>query len=321
MFNILSENRNRNSFTKPAINNQDFDNLKDKLLFYKEFLQKNEGDASPITEDNLIDIYEILRDIIYQYCNHFVNLNLHSEVTQIINSLEFIALSNNSKSMSFIRILEKLFFLFIFHFNFNIINLSLAILKFLLNQLDYEFHKECMQNIIKILHIVKVKKHVNNIMCNKIISNLTLSLLTLIYNTNQEVRKSFYDFLSTNNEDYILIYLLCYNCNDEINFSKFFSVEQISNIIEKSMKLFDKHLKQLENNINELKRDCCLTTKNKIKQTIDLMNCVVKLMDSFMLRGNKSYNYDKLIKSSVIPSIKKFWNLLLFDHDEKLLVL
>jgi hypothetical protein len=264
-------------------------------------------------------IFETIRDAIYYSYNSsetFLNINTQDifEITHILmNLISSCAISNENDFMfELLSISENLMFLYLFHFHIEFNYLGNILLKFFLDNLDFEYHKEILQNVIKIIQIVKVKKSVNSIVCSKIITNMSQCVTIILNNTNNDTRKCFYDFIKLNSEDYIFSYILCDSTCDELNFSKMYPNEKISELIEKYSKELEKQLKVAENFIT--KDDKTLTSKTRIKQSIDIINCICKVMDSFTIRGSRSYNIDKQIKG-IIPSIKRFWNLILFNSN------
>ena len=268
--------------------NELFNLLRDSLYFKLESLQQNTPTIREITET---------------FISSFENIKLYSEIIE-----------------EYVEILEKTFYIFLFHFNIEIINLSLKYLSFLLNEIDYEFHKETLQKIIKIIHLLKLKKTVNPTVCSKMMSNLSLALNLILHSTNPETRKCFYDFVSGNTEDFILIWILCNNSTNETNFSKLYPIESISNLIEKYTKELEKSTKFMETALHNFRTDTSLTMKNKIKQVFDIFGRCCKVIDAFNIRGNRSYNFDKLIKTNLIPILRRFWNLILFVNEPQIYV-
>jgi hypothetical protein len=295
-------------------------NIPDEKSTHSKLLQdKIIDNLNNFTNKELIlkistELTESLREYIFNYYdNQNFNQTLKTGLIDIIKlMLELTNSENPSLTNELMEKMEFFMFLFLFHFDIDLNYISFYILNSILIISDPNYHRETLQNFIKIIQILKVKKTVNNVVCTKIITNLSNGLVIILYNTTSEVRKCFYDLLKTNSQDPILPYILCNGTSEDLNFSKMFSNEMISDLLEKFSKEFEKHLKLLEGFLS--KNDKTLTSKTRIKQSIDIINCICKTMDSFAIRGNKSYIMDKIMKN-LTPIIKRFWNLILFNSD------
>ena len=316
---IIDNELNFSESTKKLKEQMSKNNLSSKFIEFKEKITKS--DNFPFYKQVSHELLFSVRESLYYELETLQkNIPAIKEVTNFLLT-SFHKFSENSELIQeHISILEKIYYLFIFHFNVIIVNQGIKILNFLLNELDYDFHKETLQKKIKIIHILKLKKSVNATVCNKIISNLSLALNLILQNSNTETRKCFYDFVSNNSEDFLLIWFLCQNSTNEMNFSKLFSIDQISTMIEKYSKEVEKTLKLLEAAVQNFKLETSVTNKNKIKQCFDIIGMISKIIDSFNIRGNRSYNFDKLIKMNLIPILKRFWNVILFVNESHIYV-
>jgi hypothetical protein len=261
------------------------------------------------------NIPETIKDALYyqlESLNYYIDLieEINNYLVSSYNNIE-----NESILMDMISMLENLLYLSLFHFDCHINRGGLKILNSLLNELDYDFHKDILQKNLKILFLLKMKKSVNNIVCSKLINNFSLALLVILNNTNDSTRKMFYDFVLSNSEDYILMWIICNSTSHDLNFSKFYTIENITILIEKSVKELDKQINLLETALQMMKDEKSIAVKSKIKQSSDSIGCIVKLIESFLIRESKTYNYDRVLKNCLIPAIKKFWNLVLFIND------
>lgn len=284
------------------------------LLTKTQTLLKLSELLNQINQENssLDEIFAVIRDMVYYKYTTFVDV-----LDEVVN-IPILLMSNfndynESLQIEIIHTLESLMYLFIFHFDLQIVNLSYEILNFLLEELDYEYQMETLHKMIKIIYILKAKKTVNFNICNKIMGNISQFIIILLDATNSEVRKCFYEFVYNNAEDSSFIPFLC--SNDDFKYSKFFQVDQISNLFEKCIKELEKYSQILEGSINNLKSEKSLSIKNKIKNSFENIGSIAKLVLSFNLDGNKTYSYDKIIKTCLVPSIKKIWHLLLFIND------
>lgn len=298
--------------------NMNTNNLDCKVNELKEKISKL--DLTTIVEISH-EIFSLLREILFHKPETLKdNISTINELTEILLKTFYKFPESHDFLQEYLSILENTFYIFIFHFKIEIITQGLYILNFLLKEIDYDFHKETLLKIIKIIHILKLKRTVNPIVCNRIITNLSMALYIIIFNSNSETRKCFYDFILTNSEDFVLIWILCQSCSNELNFSKFYQVESISALIERYIKELEKTAKLLDASLQNFKTDNSLSIKNKIKQTLDVIGMISKIIDSFNIRGNRSYNYDKLIKMSLIPIMKRIWNLILFVSESQFYV-
>jgi hypothetical protein len=305
------------------------DNLKNEL-FTKIFLIKENLNSDPIennckfyNKNYLSEVFDNLREVVFYKVEHLKDSSMLSQIESIteillinFNLLESTNnINNQSAIFDLIHLLENLTYLYLFHFQIEIINSGLKILNFLLRELDFDFHKETLQKMIKILHILKSKKTVNALICSKIINNISQAIMLIIHNTNQDSKKILLEFVISNSEDFVLMWILCSACQGNLNFSKFYSVDSVSQLIEKCSKDIEKYNKALEMGLNSMKTEKSLQVKNKIKQSIDVIGCISKLIDSFNIQGNKTYNYDRVIKNNLVPAVKKFWTSILFIQD------
>ena len=76
----------------------------------------------------------------------------------------------------------------------------------------------------------------------------------------------------------------------------------------------------METALQNFKSDQSLTVKNRIKQLFDIFGMCSKIIDAFNIRGNKSYNFDKIIKTNLIPLMRRFWNMILFVNETQIYV-
>ena len=214
--------------------------------------------------------------------------------------------------MNKLKLIEELMFMFIFHFDIEINNFSFILLKSIIDITKFDYHKELLINIIKIIQILNVKRNIQNASSTIlyiIISNCSSCLSVILNFVNPEVKKIMYDFIKKNVTDYTLIYLLLINCNKDFNYSKVFSSEQVYDILDKYKTELEKKYFFLEKMLNSNKFDNTLSSKLQIKQIIDTLGAICKILDSFIYRGHRTYNVDKIIKN-LIPLCQKIIILL-----------
>jgi hypothetical protein len=221
------------------------------------------------------------------------------------------------------ELIEKIMFMCFFHFHLKIINLGFSILKFLLEITEFSYHEEILTNIIKIIQILNVKRNIgksNNSISSVIISNLSLSLYFILNyeNPNQNIKKIFSDFILKNINEINLIYLLTISCSKEYNFSQTLNTDIIRDILDKYKTELNKKFNQLNDFISKF--DNSLSSKSICQQSFDKIGCICKIIDSFTIRGHRTYNIDKIIKN-LIPISRKILNLLITKIDNENLVL
>ena len=158
------------------------------------------------------------------------------------------------------------------------------------------------------------KRKINLLVCNKFIYNLSITVTLILHFSSEETRKYFYDLIMKNNEDLMLIYLICSASSNEFNFSKFFSNEQLFSITEKFTKELEKQVNLFENLINDVKKQKNQTIILKLKQNFNTISLVGKIIDCFLIRGNRTYNYSKII-CNLLKYMKNLWDLLLITPE------
>ena len=280
--------------------------------------------ASNNKEDlkNINEIYNIVYNSIFTSIslNDFMALSIDDLISSLQNYILTFQDNLNIESM---ELIEKIMFMCFFHFHLKIINLGFSILKFLLEITDYSYHEQLLTNMIKIIQILNLKRNIgksNNSISSVIISNLSLSLYFILNyeNPNQNTKKIFYDFILKNLNETNLIYLLTISCSNENNFSKSLNTDMIRDILDKFKTELNKNFNQLNNFIS--KNDNSLSSKSICQQTFDKIGCICKIIDSFIIKGHRTYNVDKIIKN-LIPISRKILNLLITKIDNENLVL
>ena len=81
-------------------------------------------------------------------------------------------------------------------------------------------------------------------------------------------------------------------------------------ITEKYYKDFEKQMFIFEGLINEIKKQKNNSILVKIKQSLNSISVLAKIIDSFLIRGNRTYNYSKLIQN-LLRLMKNLWQMLL----------
>ena len=276
-------------------------------------------------KEELKNINEIY-NIVYNSLFTSISLNDFTELSfdNLISSLQnYIITFQDNLNIEIMKLIEKIMFLCFFHFHLKIINLGFSILKFLLEVTEFSYHEELFANIIKIIQILNLKRNIgksNNSISSVIISNLSLSLYFILNyeNPNQNIKKIFYDFILKNINEINLIYLLTLSCSKENNFSKTLNTDMIRDILDK----YKTELNKIFNQLNDLisKFDNSLSSKSICQQSFDKIGCICKIIDSFTIRGHRTYNIDKIIKN-LIPISRKILNLLITKIDNENLVL
>ncbi len=310
------DNNSKNNKNKQTVINENNEKIEECI--------NNIINASNNKEDlkNINEIYNIVYNSIFTSIslNDFMALSIDNLISSLQNYILTFQDNLNIESM---ELIEKIMFMCFFHFHLKIINLGFSILKFLLEITDYSYHEQLLTNMIKIIQILNLKRNIgksNNSISSVIISNLSLSLYFILNyeNPNQNTKKIFYDFILKNLNETNLIYLLTISCSNENNFSKSLNTDMIRDILDKFKTELNKNFNQLNNFIS--KNDNSLSSKSICQQTFDKIGCICKIIDSFITKGHRTYNVDKIIKN-LIPISRKILNLLITKIDNENLVL
>ena len=283
-----SSQDNNNLFNNDNI--QELIDLKDKLTVS---LSDKSLQAS-FLNDLKLKLYRSL------YENHSFK-NKPEIIEDIIKDIEEFILSQNSIEMitPIIETLESVMMLFLFHFDLNIIKIGFSLVKFLIDNLEESYCGELLDYFLKIMQLLNIKKRINNentaFISSTIIYNLSLAIYIILADTQilKENKKPFFDFVKKNISDVNLLYLLLFPyVNNQIKNDKIFGNEEIKFIYEKIGEALNNTYTDLTNNLQKIKTDLLYIKEkmNKIGMLCRILNCVT-------LEGHKTYIIDKLIKN------------------------
>ena len=283
-----SSQDNNNLFNNDNI--QELIDLKDKLT---DSLSDKSLQVSFLNELKL-KLYRSL------YENHSFK-NKPKILEDIIKGIEEFMLSENSLEMitPITETLETVMMLFLFHFDLNIIKIGFSLVKFLIDNLEESYCSELLDYFLKIIQLLNIKKRINNentaFISSTIIYNLSLAIYIILSDTQilKENKKSFFDFVKKNISDVNLLYLLLFPyVNIQIKNDKLFGNEEIKFIYEKIGESLNNTYTDLTNNLQKIKTDVLYIKEkmNKIGMLCRILNCVT-------LEGHKTYIIDKLIKN------------------------
>ena len=283
-----SSQDNNNLFNNDNI--QELIDLKDKL---KDSLSDKSLQAS-FLNDLKLKLYRSL------YENHSFK-NKPEILEDIIKDIEEFILNENSIEMitHIIETLESVMMLFLFHFDLNIIKIGFSLVKFLIDNLEESYCGELLDYFLKIIQLLNIKKRINNentaFISSTIIYNLSLAIYIILADTQilKENKKPFFDFVKKNISDVNLLYLLLFPyVNNQIKNEKIFGNEEIKFIYEKIGEALNNTYTDLTNNLQKIKTDLLYIKEkmNKIGMLCRILNCVT-------LEGHKTYIIDKLIKN------------------------
>ena len=283
-----SSQDNNNLFNNDNI--QELIDLKDKLTVS---LSDKSLQAS-FLNDLKLKLYRSL------YENHSFK-NKPEILEDIIKDIEEFILSQNSIEMitPIIETLESVMMLFLFHFDLNIIKIGFSLVKFLIDNLEESYCSELLDYFLKIIQLLNIKKRINNentaFISSTIIYNLSLAIYIILADTQilKENKKPFFDFVKKNISDVNLLYLLLFPyVNNQIKNEKIFGNEEIKFIYEKIGEALNNTYTDLTNNLQKIKTDLLYIKEkmNKIGMLCRILNCVT-------LEGHKTYIIDKLIKN------------------------
>ncbi len=288
-----SSQDNNNLFNNDNI--QELIDLKDKLT---DSLSDKSLQAS-FLNDLKLKLYRSL------YENHSFK-NKPEILEDIIKDIEEFILSQNSIEMitPIIETLESVMMLFLFHFDLNIIKIGFSLVKFLIDNLEESYCGELLDYFLKIIQLLNIKKRINNentaFISSTIIYNLSLAIYIILTDTQilKENKKPFFDFVKKNISDVNLLYLLLFPyVNNQIKNEKIFGNEEIKFIYEKIGEALNNTYTDLTNNLQKIKTDLLYIKEkmNKIGMLCRILNCVT-------LEGHKTYIIDKLIKNMMTLS-------------------
>ena len=288
-----SSQDNNNLFNNDNI--QELIDLKDKLT---DSLSDKSLQAS-FLNDIKLKLYRSL------YENHSFK-NKPDILENIIKEIEEFILSQNSIEMitPILETLESIMMLFLFHFDLNIIKIGFSLDKFLIDNLEESYCSELLDYFLKIIQLLNIKKKINNentaFISSTIIYNLSLAIYIILSDIQilKENKKLFCDFVKKNISDVNLLYLLLFPyVNIKIKNDKIFGNEEIKFIYEKIGESLNNTYTDLTNNLQKIKTDVLYIKEkmNKIGMLCRILNCVT-------LEGHKTYIIDKLIKNMVTLS-------------------
>ena len=243
-------------------------------------------------------------EIIYQKIS-----SIYQKLIEIYNSL--VVLEEFEQTVNdLIDFFEKSFYLFILHFHYKFENLAFEIIMTLLLSLDYQFHLALLQKFIDLIKLLMTKRQLNLLLCNRFIFNLSLAVNLTLHNSNEETRRYFLNSVVGTNEALMTSYFVCSATNNQFNFSKYYPIDILTNFTDRLNKDFEKQINQFEILINDLNKQKTSTLNNRIKQVLNYISSISKVIDSFLVRGNRTFNYSKII-ANLIKMMKNLWELLL----------
>lgn len=261
---------------------------------------------------NIREIYQVIYDCLFTTISlkDFTGLSLNIIISSLQN---YIISFQENLNEEILELMEQIMFMCLFHFHLKIISLGYSILKFLLEITDFSYQEELLMNIIKIIQIINLKRNIGNginSITSVIISNLSSSLFFIInnQNSNQKVKKIFGEFILKNISETNFIYLLTLSCSSDNNFSSSLNTDMIRDILDKFKTELNKKFNQLNDYINK-NYDNPISSKSILEQIFDKIGCICKIIDSFTIRGHRTYNIDKIIKN-LIPISRKILNVL-----------
>ena len=247
--------------------------------------------------------FKELKQKIYHslYENHSYKNNSNL-IEEIITKIEqYILTHTDDLNPSIIELLETLMMLFLFHFDFHIIKIGFQLLNFLINNLEQTYCSELLEYFIKLIQLLNIKKQVNNnnssFISTLLIYNISLGIYIIMSN-NQILKinkKPLFDFIKSNINNTNLIYSLFIPCdNNSINYSKIFNNDEIKFIYEKISEMLNTTYTNITNNLPRKKTDVLY-----IKENINKIGFLCKILDCVTIRGSRTYTIDKLIKNNI----------------------
>jgi hypothetical protein len=277
----------------------------DKKAFYEtnylnkfeEYLEAIKSSVYLTDSDQILDIiYEKISSIYVKLLEIYNTLVVLEEFQQFVNDL--------------VDFFEKSFYLLIFHFHSKFESLGFEIITTLLLSLDYQFHLAMLQKLIDLIKLLMNKRQLNLLLCNRFIFNLSLAVNLTLHNSNEETRRYFLNSVVGTNEALMTCYFVCSATNNQFNFSRYYPIDILTSFTDRLNKDFEKHINQFEILINDLNKQKTSTLNNRIKQVLNSVSSIAKVIDSFLVRGNRTFNYSKII-ANLSKLMKNLWELLL----------
>ena len=292
-------------------NHEDEDN-KDKLEEIDKLINEQSNDLKNLNDililslsdkNQLPSFFKDLRQKIFHslYENHSFKDN-QDIIAEIITNLEQYLLNHsNDIDPIYIETLEFLMMQFLFHFDIHLNKLGFELIKFLIDILNVSYCNELIEYFIKIIQLLNIKKQINNkntsFISSMIIYNISLGIYIIMSNKQilRENKKSFFDFIKRNINDVNLLYLLFIPCdNNLIKYSNILNNDEIKFIYEKVSEMLNRTYTDLTNNLPKKKTDV-----SYIKEKVNKIGLLCKILNSVTIEGNKTYILDKLIKNMI----------------------
>ena len=246
-----------------------------------------------------IDLKQRIYHSLYENHSYKNNSNL---IEEIITKIEqFILTHTDDIDSSIIELLESLMMLFLFHFDIHIIKIGFQLLNFLIKNLEQSYTNELLEYFIKIIQLLNIKKQINNnyssFISSLLIYNISLAIYIIVSNNQilQINKKPLFDAIKSNINNFNLIYSLFipYD-NSSINNSKIFSNDEIKFIYEKISEILNNTYTNFTNNLPRKKTDILY-----IKENINKIGFLCKILDCVTIRGSRTYIIDKLVKNNI----------------------
>jgi hypothetical protein len=295
------------------ISNKHIDRL-DSIL--KEISDNQEGLYHNDVSKKFDDFFEDIKKNTYSVDSEQKLEIIYVKISFIYKKL--IEIYNNTVSLEgyeqfvnyLIDFFEKSFYLFIFYFHSKFEYLAFEIMSTLLGSLDYQFHLELLQKFIDLIKLLMSKRQLNLLLCNRFIFNLSLAVNLTLHYSNEETRRFFLNSVVNNNEALMTAYFVCSATNNQFNFSKFIPIDILTNFTDRLNKDLEKQMNQFEVLINDLNKQKTSSLNNRIKQVLNSISSIAKVIDSFLVRGSRTFNYSKII-ANLGKLMKNLWELLL----------
>ena len=263
----------------------------------------NKIDSSLSNKPQQKSLFKDIRQKIYHslYENHSYNNNSNLIEEIIIKIEKYILTHINDIDEAIIELLETLMMLFLFHYDIHIIKIGFQLLNFLINNLEQLYSSELLEYFIKIIQLLNIKKQVNNndlsFISSLLIYNISLAIYIIMSNNQipKVNKKPLFDFIKSNINNTNLLYSIFIPCNNNsISYSKIFSNDEIKFIYEKISEVLNTIYTNFTNNLTRKKTDIIY-----IKENINKIGFLCKILDCVTIRGSRTYIIDKLIKNNI----------------------
>ncbi|MCQ2820383.1 MAG: hypothetical protein MJ252_24220 [archaeon] len=247
----------------------------------------------------------LIKDIFYNslYGNLKDKKIFKDSLDEVISQLMELTISTDKTEnlLEYFNLMEELFFFMIFHFDSAVSLSGLTLEGFMIENTSTEYHKGLMMKLIKIIQILHLKRGIDltPIVIKTHLMNLGFAIYVLLDKSPKETKTVLFDFIKKNYSELNLIYLFTLAFNNEGNDTylwNYFSIDELTELLDKFKKEMDKKIKALDSFINYHKNDGTINTKTQKINQMESISLLSKIIISFSKKDSMSYNLEKIYK-------------------------